>query len=221
MKNTNVRYQKSISSATHSLEIKKKTQPIQSHITNKTNLLTHSLFLNVFGNVHMKVVKLRLWQIRWPTVYLTSYSVKNTQGQLLQGAVSFRALKHLGSNLHSTHSNTLPINSNSLCDISQELRLLDWELQNALVWHVAMLVKSYIPLVPFSMQSMPRAGLFSFTWRAFTSVNVWIGDRPEFSASARGTLSSASEKARNAYCSREEIWQMRMLHVLYTNTDQL
>lgn len=136
-------------------------------------------------------------------------------------AVSFRALKHLGSNLHSTHSNTLPINSNSLCDISQELRLLDWELQNALVWHVAMLVKSYIPLVPFSMQSMPRAGLFSFTWRAFTSVNVWIGDRPEFSASARGTLSSASEKARNAYCSREEIWQIRMLHVLYINTDQL
>jgi len=74
----------------------------------------------VFGNVHVKVVKLRLWQIRWPTVYLTSYSVKNTHDQLLQGAVNFHASKHLGSNLCSIHSNTLPINSNSLCDISQE-----------------------------------------------------------------------------------------------------
>jgi hypothetical protein len=68
---------------------------------------------------------------------------------------------------------------------------------------------------------MPRAGSFSFTWRAFTSVNVWIGDRPEFSASARGTLSSASEKARNAYCSRDEIWQMWMLQLLFINNDQL
>jgi hypothetical protein len=84
-----------------------------------------------------------------------------------------------------------------------------YKIQDVTGCPVAMLhVYSYVPLVPFSMQSIPRAGLFSFTWRAFTSVNVWIGDRPEFSARANGMLSSASEKARKAYCSRDEIWQI-------------
>ena len=54
---------------------------------------------------------------------------------------------------------------------------------------------------------MPKAGLFSFSCRAFTSVSVCIGDKPEFSARARGTLSSASEKALKAYCSSDEIWK--------------
>ena len=32
-------------------------------------------------------------------------------------------------------------------------------------------------------------------------VSVWMGSMPEFSASAMGMDSRASEKARNAYCS--------------------
>uniref|UniRef100_A0A6B0V5X8 Putative secreted protein n=1 Tax=Ixodes ricinus TaxID=34613 RepID=A0A6B0V5X8_IXORI len=64
---------------------------------------------------------------------------------------------------------------------------------------------SFMSLVPFPRQSMPRQGFPSLAWRAFTSVRVWIGARPEFSARAKGTLSRASANARNGYCSSVEI----------------
>uniref|UniRef100_A0A6B0UXP3 Putative secreted protein n=1 Tax=Ixodes ricinus TaxID=34613 RepID=A0A6B0UXP3_IXORI len=64
---------------------------------------------------------------------------------------------------------------------------------------------SFMSLVPFPRQSMPRQGFPSLPWRAFTSVRVWIGARPEFSARAKGTLSRASANARNGYCSSVEI----------------
>ena len=59
---------------------------------------------------------------------------------------------------------------------------------------------------------MPRRELFSVTCLDFTSANASIGDKPEFSAKARGVESRASAKARIAlvlinsyYCSIEEI----------------
>ena len=52
---------------------------------------------------------------------------------------------------------------------------------------------------------MPNAGFFSATCLALQSESVWMGERPEFSARARGMLSRASANARNAYCSRVEI----------------
>lgn len=61
----------------------------------------------------------------------------------------------------------------------------------------------YVPLVDRRRQSIPSAGLFSLTCRALTSVMVWIGFNPLFSANAMGMTSRASAKARMAYCSRE------------------
>mmetsp|Transcript_11762 Transcript_11762/g.20946 ORF Transcript_11762/g.20946 Transcript_11762/m.20946 type:complete len:266 (-) Transcript_11762:811-1608(-) len=55
--------------------------------------------------------------------------------------------------------------------------------------------------VPVSLQSMPRKGLFSSSWRFFTYVKLSIGGRPAFSARAMGTDSRASANARIAYCS--------------------
>jgi len=63
----------------------------------------------------------------------------------------------------------------------------------------------YWPLVPRPRQSMPSLGFFSRTWRDLMIASVCIGGWPEFSVSARGILSSASEKARIAYCSNVEI----------------
>lgn len=58
-----------------------------------------------------------------------------------------------------------------------------------------------IPLFPVCMQSTPRREFFSFTCRDFTEASVSMGLNPEFSASASGTASNASAKARMAYCS--------------------
>lgn len=66
-------------------------------------------------------------------------------------------------------------------------------------------LKVHIPFVPLDRQSMPRNGLFSFTWRDLTSASVWIGDKPLFSARASGMLSRASANERTAYCSSVEI----------------
>jgi hypothetical protein len=57
------------------------------------------------------------------------------------------------------------------------------------------------PLLPVCMQSTPSREFFSLTCRDLMAARVSIGDRPEFSASAIGIASSASEKARIAYCS--------------------
>ena len=56
---------------------------------------------------------------------------------------------------------------------------------------------SFMSLVPTSLQSMPRWGLPSLSCRALTSVKLWMGSRPEFSARARGTLSSASAGSKH------------------------
>mmetsp|Transcript_13890 Transcript_13890/g.43563 ORF Transcript_13890/g.43563 Transcript_13890/m.43563 type:complete len:251 (+) Transcript_13890:110-862(+) len=60
---------------------------------------------------------------------------------------------------------------------------------------------SVMSLVPSSLASTPRYGLPSTAWRVLTAVSVLMGCRPLFSASASGTASSASAKARMAYCS--------------------
>jgi hypothetical protein len=52
------------------------------------------------------------------------------------------------------------------------------------------------------MQSTPNLVFFSFTCRDLISANVSMGERPEFAARAIGIASSASAKARIAYCSR-------------------
>jgi hypothetical protein len=59
-----------------------------------------------------------------------------------------------------------------------------------------------IPLLPVCMQSTPSLVFFSLACRDLMSARVSIGLRPEFSAKAIGTASSASAKARIAYCSR-------------------
>ena len=62
--------------------------------------------------------------------------------------------------------------------------------------------------VPFSSlpkQSIPSVGLPSLTCLDLTSARVSIGDRPLFSASARGIESSAEANARIAYCSIDGI----------------
>lgn len=59
-----------------------------------------------------------------------------------------------------------------------------------------------LPLLPDCMQSTPNRGLVSLTCLDLMDARVSIGLRPEFSASAIGTESSASAKARMAYCSR-------------------
>ena len=65
------------------------------------------------------------------------------------------------------------------------------------------------PLSPLLKQSIPNRELPSWTCRLFTSVRVSIGDRPLFSARARGTASSAAENARIAYCSIVGIYEMK------------
>ena len=62
-----------------------------------------------------------------------------------------------------------------------------------------------LPQVPFSRQSMPSRGLFSFTCLDLTSARVLMGASPLFSARARGIDSRASENARIAYCSKLEV----------------
>lgn len=58
-----------------------------------------------------------------------------------------------------------------------------------------------LPLLPVIMQSTPRRVLFSLTCRDLMEARVSMGLRPEFSARANGTESSASANARIAYCS--------------------
>mmetsp|Transcript_1677 Transcript_1677/g.3849 ORF Transcript_1677/g.3849 Transcript_1677/m.3849 type:complete len:297 (-) Transcript_1677:802-1692(-) len=59
----------------------------------------------------------------------------------------------------------------------------------------------FMSLVPSSLQSIPRRLFFSATCCALTAVRLSMGASPEFSASASGMASSASAKARIAYCS--------------------
>ena len=73
-------------------------------------------------------------------------------------------------------------------------------------------MKRNVPAVPFSKQSIPSRGLFSLSWRDFTSASVLIGGRPLFSASARGIDSRASAKALIAYCSREDVYKVKYIH---------
>lgn len=65
---------------------------------------------------------------------------------------------------------------------------------------------SGLPLLPVCMQSTPSRVFFSFTCRDLIAARVSIGLRPEFSASAMGTESSASANARMAYCSRPGLY---------------
>lgn len=60
---------------------------------------------------------------------------------------------------------------------------------------------SLISLLPLCIQSTPSLEFFSRAWRDLMDARVSIGDRPEFSARARGIASRAWEKARMAYCS--------------------
>ncbi len=60
----------------------------------------------------------------------------------------------------------------------------------------------YLPLLPVCMQSTPNLAFFSLACRDLMLARVSMGLRPEFSASAIGTASRASAKARMAYCSR-------------------
>lgn len=63
--------------------------------------------------------------------------------------------------------------------------------------------KLLLPLVFLCKQSMPRKGLLSLTCLALTSVMVWMGFRPLFSAKAIGMTSKASANERMAYCSND------------------
>ena len=58
-----------------------------------------------------------------------------------------------------------------------------------------------LPLLPLCIQSTPNLEFFSLTCRDFIDASVWMELRPEFSANAIGTESSASANARMAYCS--------------------
>ena len=58
------------------------------------------------------------------------------------------------------------------------------------------------PLLPVCMQSTPSRAFLSLTCRDLIAASVSMGLRPEFSARAIGMESSASAKARMAYCSR-------------------
>lgn len=62
--------------------------------------------------------------------------------------------------------------------------------------------RKFLPEVPRFMQSIPNAALYSAICRALISAKELTGDIPEFSASDMGIDSSASENARNAYCSK-------------------
>jgi hypothetical protein len=76
------------------------------------------------------------------------------------------------------------------------------------------------PLFPLLKQSIPNRELPSWTCRLFTSVRVSIGERPLFSAKARGTASSAAENARIAYCSIVGIYEMSWLEMGVTKEQQ-
>lgn len=58
-----------------------------------------------------------------------------------------------------------------------------------------------VPLLPVDMQSTPKREFFSLTCRDLIAAKVSIELKPEFSARAMGTASSASANARMAYCS--------------------
>mmetsp|Transcript_81279 Transcript_81279/g.159551 ORF Transcript_81279/g.159551 Transcript_81279/m.159551 type:complete len:219 (-) Transcript_81279:1043-1699(-) len=60
---------------------------------------------------------------------------------------------------------------------------------------------SFMSLLPIWLQSTPRRGLPSASWRALILVTSEMGDKPAFSARAMGKSSRASAKARIAYCS--------------------
>lgn len=63
-------------------------------------------------------------------------------------------------------------------------------------------------MLPVIMQSTPRRELFSLTWRDLIDARVSIGLKPEFSARANGTASSASANARMAYCSMPGLYRI-------------
>ena len=70
------------------------------------------------------------------------------------------------------------------------------------VWHSQQyLIYISLPLVPLCIQSIPSAGFPSDTCCDLTLASVSMGWSPEFSASAMGIASRASEKALMAYCS--------------------
>jgi hypothetical protein len=56
-------------------------------------------------------------------------------------------------------------------------------------------------LIPLLRQSIPNRGLFVAICCDFISEIVLIGEKPLFSAKAKGIDSSASANARIAYCS--------------------
>ena len=63
------------------------------------------------------------------------------------------------------------------------------------------------PLLPVCMQSTPSLEFFSLTCLDFIDANVSMGLKPEFSARAMGIASSASAKARIAYCSSPGLYR--------------
>mmetsp|Transcript_54354 Transcript_54354/g.123918 ORF Transcript_54354/g.123918 Transcript_54354/m.123918 type:complete len:252 (-) Transcript_54354:863-1618(-) len=73
---------------------------------------------------------------------------------------------------------------------------------------------SFMSLVPLLLQSIPRWGLFSVTWRDLTAESWVMGDMPLFSARAIGMSSSASAKARRAYCSVPVTWSASLAMAL-------
>lgn len=62
-------------------------------------------------------------------------------------------------------------------------------------------------MLPVCMQSTPNLEFFSLTCRDLIDARVSMGLRPEFSASAMGTASRASAKARIAYCSSPGLYR--------------
>ena len=71
-----------------------------------------------------------------------------------------------------------------------------------------------LPLLPVCIQSTPNLEFLSLTCFDFIDAKVSIGLSPEFSAKAIGIESSASAKARIAYCSSPGLYLRRRLSVL-------
>lgn len=108
---------------------------------------------------------------------------------------------------------------NHAAELSSEQKLLalaDQRINDKVLFHIccanvsidllANQIVKHIPLLPVNMQSTPNREFFSLTWRDLIAASVSIGLRPEFSANAKGTASSASAKARIAYCSMPGLW---------------
>jgi hypothetical protein len=94
----------------------------------------------------------------------------------------------------------------------QLLAFSDERINNEMLSHVCLMVNvcqrlevlecvKDLPLLPVCIQSTPNLEFFSFTCLDLIAAKVSIGESPEFSANAIGIASSASAKARIAYCS--------------------